>query len=114
MRRLLATTVTAVLLAACGGDNVTDPPETPTVTMLPNSFIPFTTTIVVGGSVVFEFPADPHNVIFARLTGAPADIPATTSESVSRRFDLPGTFPFECRLHPGMEGEVVVNPRPIS
>jgi plastocyanin len=81
------------------------------VTMTPNTFTPFTTTIRVGQSVLFDFPPPPaHNVIFAQRTGKPADIPATQSQQVTRTFSTPGTFPYDCTLHPGMRGEVVVNP----
>ena len=72
------------------------------------SFVPFTTTIDRGGSVVFDFPAEPHNVIFARVTGAPHDIQTTSSRRVSRKFDVAGSFDYDCTLHPGMSGVVVV------
>ena len=81
------------------------------VTMTPNTFIPFTTTIRVGQSVLFDFPPPPaHNVIFGQRAGKPADIPATQSQQVTRTFTTAGTFPYDCTLHPGMRGEVVVNP----
>jgi plastocyanin len=102
------------VLTACGDDVEEDPiipPDpgpAPTVSMSTNTFSPFTTNISVGGSVIFDFPSDPHNVIFERKTGAPMDIQATVNRMVSRVFSLAGTFPFECTLHPGMEGQVVV------
>ena len=80
------------------------------VTMTNNTFTPFTTTIRVGQTVAFDFPPLAHNVIFANRTGKPADIAATQSETVSRVFGTAGTFPFDCTLHPGMSGQVIVNP----
>jgi len=80
------------------------------VTMQPNTFTPFTTTIRVGQSVAFDFPALAHNVIFAQRTGKPADIPATQNQTVTRMFATAGTFPFDCTIHPGMSGQVIVNP----
>jgi plastocyanin len=108
--------LTGLLLftTACGEEEGEDPIIPPdggpaqTVTMSTNTFAPFTTTISVGGTVIFDFPADPHNVIFERKTGAPMDIQATVNRMVSRIFSLAGTFPFECTLHPGMEGQVIV------
>jgi len=106
-----------VLLAACGGgkDAPVDPPSnaprTATVTMLPSAFIPFSTTIAVGGTVTFEFPPGiDHNVIFERQTGAPQDIQITRNASVDRKFTTQGTYAYDCRIHPGMIGEVVVVP----
>jgi plastocyanin len=80
------------------------------VTMTNNTFTPFTTTIKVGQTVAFDFPPLAHNVIFANRTGKPADIAATQSVTVSRVFGTAGTFPFDCTLHPGMSGQVIVNP----
>ena len=104
MRRKLALlTGLLLVLTTCGdeeeGDPIVppDPGPAPTVSMSTNTFSPFTTDISVGGSVIFE-----------RKTGAPMDIQASTNRMVSRLFNLAGTFPFECTLHPGMEGQVVV------
>ena len=110
----LALAASLVLGAACGGDDPTEPEEeeppagAPVVSMPGFSFSPFTTTIAAGGSVVFDFPSELHNVIFDRITGAPADIQATVNRRVTRMFGTRGTFPYDCTLHPGMSGQVVV------
>lgn len=103
----------SMMLGACGGDDPTEPEEeepagAPVVSMPGFSFSPFTTTITVGGSVIFDFPSELHNVIFDRITGAPTDIQATTNRRVTRTFAARGTFPYDCTLHPGMSGQVVV------
>ena len=108
-----AATVLVALAGAACGDDVTEPeeevPEDAPVVFMPGfSFSPFTTTIAAGGSVVFEFPAEPHNVIFDRRTGAPQDIQQSVNRRVSRTFGTAGTFPYDCTLHPGMSGQVVV------
>ncbi len=81
------------------------------VTMPPGDvFTPFQVSIPVGGTVRWEFPQRAHNVIFDRKTGAPADIQQIANASVARTFNTLGTFPYDCTLHPGMSGEVVVRP----
>jgi plastocyanin len=81
------------------------------VNMTPNSFTPFTTTIRANERVAFVFPALAHNVIFEPgRAGAPANIQQTANVIVQRQFATTGTFPFDCTLHPGMSGEVVVRP----
>lgn len=103
----------SMMLGACGSDDPTEPEEeepvgAPVVSMPGFSFSPFTTTITVGGSVIFDFPSELHNVIFDRITGAPTDIQATTNRRVTRTFATRGTFPYDCTLHPGMSGQVIV------
>lgn len=88
------------------------PPTTALVTMLPNAFVPFSLVIAVGGTVTFDFGGGTqHNVLFERKAGAPQDIvQAQSSGRVARTFAAAGTFPYECRIHPGMIGEVNVVP----
>lgn len=80
------------------------------VTMPGNSFIPFEVTVRAGEPVYFEFPQEAHNVIFDRVTGAPADIQQTRNATVARTFPVTGQFLYDCTLHPGMTGAVRVNP----
>ena len=90
--------------------NVTTGSVAAVFTMQANTFTPAQATIRVNQSVLFDFPADIHNVIFQQRTGKPADIPATSGQAVTRTFGTAGTFPFDCTLHPGMSGTVIVNP----
>jgi len=104
-------TITAGISGATGSLMMTvtaNPSGSATVSMPGFSFVPFTTTINVGGTVIYEFGDVAHNVIFNRVTGAPADIQATRNQKVSRTFPVAGTFPYDCTLHPGMSGGGVV------
>jgi len=58
--------------------------------------------------VTFTFQATTHNVNFANVAGAPAGIAATASSGVQRLFATAGTFGYDCSLHPGMNGTVIV------
>jgi plastocyanin len=102
----------AVMLAACGGD---DEPSGPsgnaglTVTAsAANIFSPATLDITVGQTVTWSFGAVDHNVIFNPVTGAPQDIAITRNGSVSRTFNVAGTFPYVCTLHAAMTGTIRV------
>jgi plastocyanin len=128
LRAALPLAVTGLMvtgLTACGGggDDGGSPPPTEVVGTAPrdsvfmpgNSFSPFSLSVKVGQSVAWVFPRDAHNVIFPKGAGgqtvppgAPADILPTTNRVVTRRFDAAGTFPYDCTLHAGMKGEVVV------
>ncbi|MGQ0643098.1 MAG: Ig-like domain-containing protein [Gemmatimonadaceae bacterium] len=81
------------------------------VTMPPGDvFTPFQVSIPAGGVVRWEFPQRPHNVIFDKKAGVPADIQSAANTAISRTFNTTGTFPYDCTLHPGMSGEVIVRP----
>lgn len=104
--------VTATIDGRVGTTRVTvgTAPNTALVSMPGLTFTPFTTTIRQGGSVTFEFPQLPHNVIFTPKTGVPTDIQVTSSVRIARTFGTVGLFPYDCTLHPGMKGEVNVVP----
>ncbi|MGQ0648781.1 MAG: Ig-like domain-containing protein [Gemmatimonadaceae bacterium] len=106
------TDVTATIDGKVGTTRVTvgQAPLAVTVSMPGNSFAPFTSTIRLGGTVTFAFPQTPHNVIFTAKPGAPTDIQVTSNIRIGKTFNTLGTFPFDCTLHPGMSGEVVVVP----
>lgn len=112
MKRLLLLTGIVIGLTACGSDYGSGPkttaPDTALVSMPGLSFSPYSTTISPGRTVAFDFPSESHNVIFAKVNGAPADIQETTRRKVARTFNTVGTFRYDCTIHPGMSGVVVV------
>lgn len=83
-------------------------PTIASVFMPGNSFSPFNVSVKVNGTVRFEFPSAPHNVIFNSRPGVPTDIQVTSNVTVSRIFTVIGTFPYDCTIHPGMSGQVTV------
>lgn len=109
----------AVLFAACGGGSststepvVNDTPVTAaTVQATPsNQFTPNVVTLASGGTVTIVFGSVAHNVFFdGAPTGAPANITDPSSnKSATLTFTQPGTFVYNCHIHPGMHGTVVV------
>jgi plastocyanin len=111
--------VPAVLLfaAACGGsDTSTTPPanmnKTVDVFALSNAFSPSFLQISAGDTVRFNIvPAsngDGHDVTFDATAGAPANIKVTLNGVISRVFATRGTFHYNCFVHPGMSGDIVV------
>lgn len=138
MLRSRSVLATLVLAAACGGGGgggntsaaptapvtqsttpSTTPTTTPTTSTTPatnevvaddaNTFNPGTLTVSKGTTVTFTFKGTAHNVTFGNTTGAPANIPNSSNTSVARTFATAGTFGYDCTLHAGMRGSVVVN-----
>jgi plastocyanin len=128
--RCLAVLAGMVVLTACGGGggSPTSPapgattPTTPTAPTAPttpvaneviattaNTFNPTALTVARGTTVTFTFQSVIHNVNFANVAGAPANIASTSNGAVTRTFSTAGTFGYDCSLHSGMTGTVVVN-----
>jgi plastocyanin len=85
-----------------------NPSGTVRVSMPGDIFAPFEVVINAGGAVIFEFPARAHNVIFANVAGAPADIQPVSNQNIARIFPQAGDYPYDCTLHPPMAGIVRV------
>ena len=120
--------ITAMACAACGGggstyggsDNGTPtspsapssplaPPANTVLATASNTFTPSPLSVTVGTSVTFTFQGVGHNVFFDAAAGAPTSIPEVLSNtSVSRTFATAGSFGYECHVHLGMRGTVVV------
>lgn len=73
------------------------------------SFAPTSVTIAVNGTVTWNNTSGiTHNVTFNSATGAPSNIADHSSGQNQRTFGTAGTFGFQCTLHGGMTGSVVV------
>lgn len=73
------------------------------------TFSPTAVDIAVGGTVTFSLKSLTHNVTFASMAGAPADVPSGNNMNVNRVFMTAGTFNYMCTLHGGMTGTVRVH-----
>lgn len=74
------------------------------------SFSPDTVKIAVNGTVTWTFSAGanaPHNVTFG-TPPAGGNIGNTTTGSAARTFGTVGRFSYQCTLHAGMNGAVIV------
>lgn len=74
------------------------------------SFSPDTVKIAVNGSVTWTFTSggnSPHNVTFG-TPPAGGNIGNTTTGAATRTFPTAGRFTYQCTLHAGMTGAVVV------
>ncbi len=70
-------------------------------------FIPATLTVPAGTTVIWtNRDGEAHTV--NSTTGAFRSSPMDTDEKFSFRFTVPGTYPYYCRLHPQMKGQIVV------
>ncbi len=92
-----------------GGCSSGDPNGTiRSVQVLDNAFSPATLTIPVGTTVSWSWAGFvDHNVLFNPSTG----IPSSEIQKVGGfdvQFTTPGTYPYNCSLHSGMNGTIIV------
>ncbi len=112
--------VITALVAACGGDvtgysgggNTNDPPPPNNTVRAMSSlqFTPSSITVAAGTTVTFTFESVAHDVFFDNApAGAPANISTPTANtSVTRTFPTAGRYVYNCHVHPGMSGVVIV------
>jgi plastocyanin len=106
------TAISATIRGVSGTRQVTVlPPGAGAVVTMPGlSFAPFSVSITRGQAVYWDFPSLEHNVVFAARPGAPPEIGVIANATVSRTFGTAGTFTYDCTVHNGMSGQVVVTP----
>ena len=101
------------LLAACSASTypASSSATNATVNATPSiTFNPSPVHVAAGTTVTFAFGSVGHNVFFDTTPGAPADIDGTNADtSVTRTFSTPGTYVYNCHIHPGMSGTVIVS-----
>jgi len=70
-------------------------------------FTPATLTVSVGTTVTWTNRDDEAHTINS-VTGAFKSSPLDTNDKFSFKFTAPGTYPYYCKLHPHMKGQVIV------
>ena len=101
--------VPVVLLSACDSDDSTASrgADTSTIAVRDYGFEPGTISVGVGDTVTWVWEGDArHNVV-----GEGFESEDQSSGSFRHAFDEPGTYQYACTLHPGMQGDVVVEDR---
>lgn len=111
-RYLLIPPALAALACSSYGDDDGLPLNSTVTAGQNNVFLPSDVRIPAGGSVTWSFGPVAHNVTFGS-SEAPADIEGENADTqVVRTFATVGVFNYECTIHPGMTGRVVVENRP--
>jgi plastocyanin len=108
----------AIVIAACGGSDSTNPPASTNkswdVYTLSTAFSPNSLTISAGDTVRFNIVpsanGEGHDVTFNTTpAGAPPNIKVTLRDTIALVFKTRGAFHYECFVHPGMNGDVIVH-----
>jgi plastocyanin len=87
------------------------PPAEPRVEVVDYGFSPGQLIVHVGETVTFvNQGSDGHDVTGSGPGGDWRSGPLAPSERYTRAFGLPGTYAYECTIHPEMRGRVVVQP----
>ena len=97
----------AITAAGCASQGSADPPpsvEGPAVAVRDYEFEPASLAVEAGATVTWVWEGRaPHDVV-----GEGFESNDQSSGTFRHAFDEPGTYAYECTIHAGMEGSVVV------
>jgi plastocyanin len=97
----------ALTAAGCASQGSAEPPPSvdgPAVAVRDYEFEPASLTVETGATVTWVWEGRaPHDVV-----GQGFESKDQSSGTFRYTFDEPGTYPYECTIHPGMEGGIVV------
>ena len=103
IRTLLLLTVVA-LAAGCAAGSAAVPVEGTQVRVVDNDFDPSALEVTAGDTVIWSWEgSNDHNVL-----GDGFQSETQTSGTFTHTFAGPGTYSYECTLHEGMRGEILV------
>ena len=110
---LIAAFVLAVAVAGCGGGSTSardaSPVDSGSIVMKDSTFQPAHVVVPARTTVTWTNGDQvPHNVKFE---DGPSSDNLALGATFQRVFNDPGTFDYECTIHPGMIGRVTVTAR---
>ena len=117
MKHIALLALAASLLLGCSGDDSggpnpppPPPPDAASVSMIvgtPPKFLPSLVTVAAGGTVTFtnNSPGD-HNVVSS--TNVWPQTLVSPDETFALTLAQPGSYPYTCTIHPGMNGTITV------
>lgn len=80
-----------------------------TITITGNVFTPADMTVKAGSTVRWVNGDDhPHRIEFVNKAFSTSTYLLGSSQSASQRFDRPGTYDYDCMIHPYMKGTITV------
>ena len=104
---ILAMAIVTLVASACasgGSEEQGSDAEGTTIGVRDYEFEPGTATVDVGDTVTWVWDGRaPHNVVGEGFRSTDQ-----STGTFRHTFDQPGTYPYACTIHPGMEGNVVV------
>jgi plastocyanin len=106
VRRFLAVAALAFAATGCAAQGSAEPPpsvEGPAVAVRDYEFEPASLTVEAGATVTWVWEGrSPHDVV-----GQGFESEDQNSGTFRHTFEQPGTYAYECTIHPGMEGTIV-------
>ena len=106
-RLFLAVAAVAFAATGCASQGSAEPPpsvEAPAVAVRDYEFEPASLTVEAGATVTWGWEGrSPHDVV-----GQGFESEDQSSGTFRHTFEQPGTYAYECTIHPGMEGSIVV------
>ena len=104
VRTLLLSTMVIAFAAGCAAGSADVPVEGTQVRVVDNDFEPSVLQVTTGDTVTWTWEGSrDHNVV-----GEAFQSETQASGTFTHTFAQPGTYSYQCALHEGMRGEIIV------